>query len=77
MLDVHILYTAGCASTPGTERRIRDVARDLGIAIRVARTEVTTQSQADRLCFLGSPTVQINGMDIDPAARASTASGFT
>ena len=77
MLDVHILYSVSCASTPRTERRIRDVARHLGIAIRVTRTEVTTHSLADRLCFLGSPTVQINGMDIDPEAREATGYGFT
>ena len=77
MLDVHILYSSGCVSTPHTVQRIRDVARDLGIRLRVTRTLVTTASQADQLRFLGSPTVQINGLDIDRAARASTAFGFT
>ena len=77
MLDVHVLYTTGCASTPDTVQRIRDIARDLGIDVRVTRTLVTTQSQAEQLCFLGSPTVQINGLDIDPAARRTNAFGFT
>lgn len=76
-LDVQILYTEGCANTPQTVQRVRDVARDMGIAIQVNQVLVASQDQADALHFLGSPTVQINGQDIDPAARAATAFGFT
>ena len=76
-LDVQILYTEGCANTPQTVQRVRDVARDMGIAIHVNRVLVASQDEADALHFLGSPTVQINGQDIDPAARAATTFGFT
>jgi len=77
MIDVHVLYTAGCVSTPGTVQLFHDVARDLGIPIRITRTQVTSQAQAERLRFLGSPTIQIGDLDIDPAARSETAFGFT
>ena len=76
-LDVRILYTEGCANTPQTVRRVQDVAQDLAIRIQVDQVLVTTQDQANELRFLGSPTVQINGQDIDPAARKATAFGFT
>lgn len=76
-LSVRILYTKGCANTPQTIRRVRDVAQSLGIPIEVNQVQVTTQEQADALRFLGSPTVQINGQDIDPAARMARAFGFT
>jgi hypothetical protein len=49
----------------------------LAIPIVVEQVLVTTQDQANELRFLGSPTVQVNGQDIDPAARPSTAFGFT
>jgi len=58
-------------------RRVQDVAQDLAIPIQVDQVLVTTQDQANELRFLGSPTVQINGQDIDPAARKATAFGFT
>lgn len=76
-LDVRVLYTEGCANTPQTVQRIRDVAQGLGIPIEVRQVQVTTQDQADEFRFLGSPTVQIDGQDIDPAARTATAFGFT
>jgi hypothetical protein len=56
---------------------VRDVAEDLGIPIELDEVLVATQEQADRLCFLGSPTVQVGGQDIDPAARTANAFGFT
>jgi hypothetical protein len=49
----------------------------MGIAIQVNQVLVASQDEADALHFLGSPTVQINGQDIDPAARAATTFGFT
>jgi hypothetical protein len=76
-IDVRVLYTEGCANTPQTVRRIRDVARDLGIQIAVHQVRVTTQDQADELRFLGSPTVQIDEHDIDPVARTANTFGFT
>ena len=76
-LDVQVLYTEGCANTPQTVQRVRDVAQDVGISIRLSKVQVTSQDQANELRFLGSPTVQINGQDIDPAARTASAFGFT
>ena len=76
-LDVRILYTEGCANTPQTVQRVQDVARELRIKIEVDKVLVTTQEQANKLHFLGSPTVQINSLDIDPAARTATSFGFT
>jgi hypothetical protein len=49
----------------------------MGIPIQLDQVLVTTQDQADELRFLGSPTVQINGQEVDPAARTATAFGFT
>ena len=77
VLDVRILYTKGCANTPQTVQRVRDVAQGLGIAIEIDQVLVTTQDQADALRFLGSPTVQVNDRDIDPAARTASDFGFT
>jgi hypothetical protein len=77
VLEVRILYTEGCANTPQTVRRVREVAQDMGVAIGIEQVLVTTQEQADTLRFLGSPTVQVGGQDIDPAARTASTFGFT
>lgn len=77
VLEVRILYTEGCANTAQTLQRVRDVARDMGVAIEIEQVLVTTQEQADTLCFLGSPTVQVGGQDIDPSACTASTFGFT
>jgi hypothetical protein len=76
-IPVRLLYTEGCANTQPTLQRVREVARELSIEIDVDLVRITTQKQADALRFLGSPTVQINGQEIDPAARAAGVFGFT
>ena len=77
LLEVRILYTESCANTPQTVERAQHVAQELGIEIDVDLVKITTQDQADRFRFLGSPTVQVNGQDIDPAARLVDLFGFT
>jgi hypothetical protein len=37
---------------------------------------IRTQEEADAWRFLGSPTVQVNGLDIDSSARTSSIFGF-
>jgi hypothetical protein len=76
-LNVRILYTEGCANTPTTMQRVLEVAQEMGMPIEVEKVQVTTQDQADTFRFLGSPTVQINGRDIDPAAREVKMFGFS
>jgi hypothetical protein len=49
----------------------------MGIQIRLRKALVDSAEQADETRFLGSPTVQVNGLDIDPAARKSGSYGLT
>lgn len=75
-VEVKLLHTEGCAAIPLTIDLIRDVAQEMGISIRVRKILVRSSEQATDLKFLGSPTVHINGLDIDPAARDSTYFGL-
>jgi hypothetical protein len=77
LVDVRLLYTAGCVGTPATVDLINSVAAEMGIQVRLERILVQSPEQANELRFLGSPTVQVNGLDIDPAARDNTNYGFT
>ena len=45
--------------------------------MEVSALEVGAQSDLGKLRYLGSPTVLLDGRDIDPAVRRSTAFGFT
>ncbi|MCP4541024.1 MAG: hypothetical protein GY832_28140 [Chloroflexi bacterium] len=76
-IDITVLYTEGCAATPATIELIRQVAEKKGVPFRLQKILVASPDQALQLEFLGSPTVQVNGLDIEPSARSSTAYGFT
>ena len=71
-----VLHTEGCPSTPKTVGMIRECTSELGIPADLREMLVRTQKEADAWRFLGSPTVQVNGLDIDPSARTSSIFGF-
>lgn len=74
---IRVLHMAECPATPGTICLVESVARELGTSIAVEQVRVETPAQAEALAFLGSPTVQVNGCDIEPEARSRTDFGLT
>ena len=76
-ITVRILHMAECPATPATIHLVERVARDMGSAITLDRILVDTPEQAQALAFLGSPTVQVDGRDIEPEARSRTDFGLT
>ena len=75
-MKVQVLYFAGCPNHESTTRLARDVARELGLGVSVEEVEVRSVEDAVRLRFLGSPSVHVNDVDIEPGARKSTAYAF-
>jgi len=73
---VRVLSTEGCANAPATVERIRETAGELGVEIALEELVVVTQEDAHAQRFFGSPTVQVNGLDLDPALREETKVGF-
>ncbi|MEW6348802.1 MAG: hypothetical protein AB1646_07040 [Thermodesulfobacteriota bacterium] len=74
--EVRILYSEGCANTPRTVELVNNVAQDLDVPVHLEMVMVGTEEQARELRFLGSPTVRINGIDIEPEARADEEFGL-
>ncbi len=72
MKKVEILYFEGCPHYQGAVDLVRQVARELGQAVEIVEVRIESPEEAKRLRFLGSPTVRVDGIDIEPAARAST-----
>ena len=58
-----MLHWEGCASTDEALELLRDVLgdRDAEVVVR----EVTTQEEAEELGFPGSPTIRVDGRDVD------------
>ena len=74
--NVAVLYFEGCPNHRQTVELARNVVAELAVDAAVEELEVKTLEDAVRLRFLGSPSVQVDGVDIEPAVRASTAYAF-
>jgi hypothetical protein len=75
-VEVRVHFSEGCDNTPPTIDLIEQISSELGIEIDLKMVPVESQEQAQQWKFLGSPTVQVNGLDIEPSARSATAFGF-
>ncbi len=64
---IEFLYWAGCPSHPEALGLLREVLDEQGLAVEVDLHEVTSDEEADALAFPGSPTIRVDGRDVDPA----------
>ena len=65
---VELLYFDGCPSHDALEPRLRELVRDQWPHATVQLRRVESDHDAQRLRFLGSPTVRVDGYDIEPGA---------
>jgi hypothetical protein len=63
---VEILYFDGCPNHRPAIALVERVSRELGIEADVQLVHVPDQQAAQRLCFLGSPTIRVGGVDVEP-----------
>ena len=70
-MTVEFLYWEGCPSHPEALELLRDVLTSRRIDARVEMREVRTQEEAEALAFPGSPTIRVDGRDVDPAGAKS------
>lgn len=68
-IAVRVVIVEGCPGRDATIERIYAVADDLGLSVAVSSVLVDTPEGAVGARLLGSPTVLVNGVDIEPAAR--------
>jgi hypothetical protein len=72
MVTVEVLFFEGCPNHVPTVQLAREVAAALGVAAEVREVAVETAEDAEALRFLGSPSVRVNGRDIEPDADGRT-----
>jgi hypothetical protein len=76
-VQIRILCSQGCANTAPTVELVKNVANKHNIPVNIETVVVRTTEEAQKLRFLGSPTVQIEGLDIETSARSDVAYGLT
>jgi hypothetical protein len=71
---VEVLYLGGC---PGSQRLlplVRRLSEERGARLLERRIETPHDAEAQR--FLGSPSVRVNGVDVEPGAAGRTDFGL-
>ena len=63
---VEILYFDGCPNHTPAIALVERISRELGIDPELRLVNVPDQQAAQRLRFLGSPTIRVGGVDVDP-----------
>ena len=76
-MKIQVLYFEGCPNHLSTVDLARQVVAELGLDAEVEEVEVTSGDDAAGLRFHGSPTVLIDGADIEPTARDRSDFGFS
>lgn len=74
-ISVHVQMSPGCGHGQQTVELVRDVLSELAPDARVEIVDVRTMDDAERLGFRGSPTVLIDGVDIEPSPPAGVGLG--
>jgi hypothetical protein len=75
-LKIEIFYFEDCPNHLPTLERIHQVLREEGRHAEVIEVLVTDAMEAQAARFLGSPTVRVNEIDIEPKARERTDFGL-
>ena len=65
---VEVLYFAGCPSYERAHELVETTLAELGLSSQVELVEMTDADRTAELRFLGSPTVRVDGHDVEPRA---------
>ena len=67
-MRVELLYFEDCPNYEALLPRVRELVADVGEREEVELRRIETDDEARRQRFLGSPTVRVDGVDVDPDA---------
>jgi hypothetical protein len=76
VMKIELLYFDVCSNVRPTMERLKAVLAERGLDERIMLVRVDSRATAQSNRFLGSPTVRINGVDIEPSARSRTDFGL-
>jgi hypothetical protein len=76
-LKIEFLFWEDCPSHPGALSRLQEVMAEIGNESPIEHIEVLTDEEAQRLAFPGSPTIRVDGVDVDPAGAAQMGTALT
>ena len=75
-MKIEILYLEGCPYQKSALERVRQLLCEERISADVLEINVTESSAAQECGFLGSPSIRMNGLDVEPEARTAREYGL-
>jgi hypothetical protein len=75
-MKVEILYCSGCPNHRSAVDRVREVLQQEGTSADMVEVEVKDGAAAQQVGFLGSPSIRVDGQDVEPLAREVRAFGM-
>ena len=70
-MKIELLYWEGCPSHPEALALLQEVLAERGLDATVELREVASDEEAQELRFPGSPTIRVDGRDVDAAGAES------
>lgn len=70
-MNIEILYFDGCPNHGPALQRVQDLLREESMSAEISQILVCDPALAREIGFLGSPSVRVNGLDVEPAARTA------
>jgi len=74
-VTINVLHFDGCPSYPVVVGLLERLLREEGVLVPVQLTQVSSHEEAVCQRFLGSPTIRIDGEDVEPAPEHDRISG--
>lgn len=65
-MKVELLWFSDCPNHEAAETMLREVMAQYGVNDPVERVEVEDEATGEEVKFPGSPTIRINGVDVEP-----------
>ena len=75
-MKIEVLYVANCPNHAVALERLREVLSAESFQRHVNEVLVSDAEMAQSLKFPGSPTIRVNGQDVEPQSEKATAFGL-
>lgn len=76
-IKIEFLFWEDCPSHPKAWEVLHEVLAEEGVEANVERIEVVTDEEAKRWQFPGSPTIRVNGQDVDAESAGQMGTALT
>ena len=75
-MKIEVFYIDGCQNCQPAVERVNELLQELRLTGNLLEVPVTDSASTIAVRFLGSPTIHVNGTDVEPSSRTSDQFGL-